>query len=360
MPRNSRTKRAEERAVNENDPYRRLSAAVGRDWPMLDRARADAAELRARIGGAVAGLLNAEDVSVVVFGSLARGELTSRSDTDWTLLVDSQASPEHAAVVHDVANAIARFEQKEPGREGTFGVLASSHELLHNIGGSADTNRNLTQRILLLLESAAMGPAEARSRVVNGVLSRYISEDPGWGTKTVTVPRFLLNDIARYWRTVAVDFAYKRRERNSEGWAIRTVKLRLSRKLTYASGLLACFSCASAPGASGSADRSLRVMDHLLKVLEMTPLERMAALLLDAGLAEPAGLMFDSYDSFLRMIDTPEVREELEALLPEDADRSDTFQRARVLGRVFQGALDEVFFGPRSPYLGLTHKYGVF
>lgn len=346
--------------LNENDPYRRLADAVGREWPALDRARDGTVDLRARISKAITVLLNAEDVSVVVFGSLARGEFTLGSDIDWTLLVDSQASPEHSAVVRDVAKMVALFEAKKHGREGTFGALASSHELLHNIGGSADTNRNLTQRILLLLESAAMGPDEARSRVVKGVLSRYISEDPGWETKSVTVPRFLLNDISRYWRTVAVDFAYKRRERNSEGWAIRTVKLRLSRKLTYASGLLACFSCAAAPGLAEADDRSLRVIDHLTRVMGLTPLERMATLLIEAGLAESAGRLFDSYDLFLQMMDTEEERKELENLLPEDAGKSEVFQRARVLGHDFQRALDEVFFDPKSGFAELTRKYGVF
>jgi hypothetical protein len=81
------------------------------------------------------------------------------------------------------------------------------------IGGDNDTNNNTTRRILLLLESQPIGDNKAHSRVMKGVLSRYILEDsrPKMPTKN-EIPRFLLNDIIRYWRTMAVDFGYKRRE----------------------------------------------------------------------------------------------------------------------------------------------------
>ena len=40
------------------------------------------------------------------------------------------------------------------------------------------------------------------------------------GSGPYHVPRFLLNDFARYWWTMAVDFAYKQRTRFGEGAAI--------------------------------------------------------------------------------------------------------------------------------------------
>src|SRR5262249_1368212 len=137
------------------------------------------------------------------------------SDIDWTLLVDGMVDLQHFDDMLEIQKYVADVEQRKPGREGTFGGLTISHDLIHKIGGEDDTNRNTTQRILLLLESRAIHRTAAYERVVKGVLSRYTHEDYGLlhSAGPYSVPRFLLNDIARYWRTVAVDFAYKQRER---------------------------------------------------------------------------------------------------------------------------------------------------
>jgi hypothetical protein len=91
--------------------------------------------------------------------------------------------------------------------------MAFSHELVHLIGGEADSNRNTTRRILLLLESRGMVDDDrVRDRVVRNILKRYLQEDLGyhafhdWKRR---VPRFLLNDIVRFWRTMTVDYATK-------------------------------------------------------------------------------------------------------------------------------------------------------
>ena len=338
-----------------------LAAAVGSNWEMIKKAGQEANSRKARLASSLAGLVSHEDMSVVVFGSLARNEVTSGSDTDWALLIDGQASSTHFEVAREISRTIEKLEQKSPGREGTFGGLAISHDILHRIGGGEDTNRNLTQRILLLLESEALGPSEAYGRVLRGVIERYITEDAGWNTKSVTVPRFLLNDIARYWRTVAVDFAYKRRERSAKGFALRTIKLRLSRKLTYASGLLACFGCASDAAVTDRQDRAHAAMDHLLSLTSLSPLERVAKALLDENLLEPAASLFDSYEQFLGMLDNEAVRKELDELTPEEAETNSNYEHAREIGHNFQAALDQIFFGDNGTSIPqLTQKYGVF
>jgi hypothetical protein len=171
------------------------------------------------------------DFSLVVFGSLARDEWTEKSDLDWGLLVDSQADPEHFPVALKIAKLFRDHELGEkPGRTGIFGKLIFSHELVHQIGGENDPNSNITRRLFLLLESRTIGSADAYRRVVRVILQRYFDQDSNLFDPEKAhfrVPRFLLNDIVRFWRTMAVDFAGKQRERGGEGWALRNIKLRM-------------------------------------------------------------------------------------------------------------------------------------
>jgi len=83
-----------------------------------------------------------EDTSLVVFGSLARGEWTSGSDLDWTYLIDGQANSDHPRIAQKI-NRLVRERFTGPGATGTFGNLAFSHELIHQIGGQ--TIRTRTQ-----------------------------------------------------------------------------------------------------------------------------------------------------------------------------------------------------------------------
>ncbi|HLE55539.1 MAG TPA: hypothetical protein VJB15_00505 [Rhodothermia bacterium] len=225
--------------------------------------------------------------------------------------------------------------------------MTFSHELIHNIGGEEDTNRNLTRRLLLLLESVVVGgESQAYDRVIRSVLRRYIPEvterESGAG---ISIPRFLLNDIARLWRTMAVDFATKQWERPGEKWGLRAVKLRFSRKLIFASGLLTCYRSGSKP---------------IEEFVRMTPLNILADSVSAYGVhSEISKELFDCYDEFVGVVSNSKLREELEKIRPDGEAASELFQRMRTLGHRFQDALDTVFFGHRE--IGdLTRKYGVF
>jgi predicted nucleotidyltransferase len=142
-------------------------------WPHIfaarSRAQAKKTELRPRLVG-----MDSEDTSIVVFGSLARDEFTEGSDIDWTFLIDGLADPKHFNLQRSVEAVINEGAAKPVGREGTFGGMAFSHEIVHQIGGQEDTNRNTTRRVLLLLESEPIGRPDAYKRVVTNLLKQYI------------------------------------------------------------------------------------------------------------------------------------------------------------------------------------------
>lgn len=191
-----------------------LEDRLGEKWQNINSSREKALKMRAQLQSElqsdVAGF-DSEDTSIVIFGSLARNEFTEGSDVDWMLLIDGSADPKHLEIEQKIKQVVDTTTKKPPGRESIFGNMAFSHEIIHQIGGEDDTNRNTTRRILLLLESDVVGRSEAYERVLRTVLQRYIREDVGFcrGSARYQIPHFLLNDFARYWRTMAVDFAYK-------------------------------------------------------------------------------------------------------------------------------------------------------
>jgi len=310
-----------------------------------------------------------EDTSLVVFGSLAREEWTSKSDLDWTYLIDGGANSDHLKISQEIQKHLKEAGYVEPGPTGIFGNMAFSHDIIHQIGGQFDTNKNTTQRILLLLESSPIGRrTEAYERVIRAVINRYLEEDVHPLTrdcKSYRVPRFLLNDIVRFWRTMAVDFASKQRDRAGEGWGLRNAKLRMSRKLIFASGLLVCFSATLDTDLNGqiSTDKDaikLKLVNHIRDRVRMTPLEILAKSIELYGVPDTTGKqLFGAYAEFLDLLNDQESRNALKGLHASDSRTNATFRRVRDMSRVFENALDHIFFvNPRvAP---LTRKYGVF
>ncbi|MEM7048692.1 MAG: nucleotidyltransferase domain-containing protein [Acidobacteriota bacterium] len=350
-----------------HDPIARLAAELGESWPHLKAGQERAQAKRRELDSALTDCTSSE-ASIVVFGSLARDEFSAGSDIDWTLLVDGPADPRHLERAQSVDRHVRRIEQRKPGREGTFGSMAFSHDLVHQIGGEDDTNSNTTRRILLLLESAAIGRPQAWERVVHHVLRRYLAEDRGlwFGSRRTRMPRFLLNDIVRYWRTMTVDFAYKQRSRAGEGWALRNIKLRTSRKLIFVAGLLTAFCCETglAPDEKeeifGQHDVD-RLTEHFRRTVGQTPLEMLATAFQPHGdLADAARQVFGAYDRFLGLLADDDARRRLSDLTFDDLGEDELFHHASRTCYELQEGLDQLFLTPGAPLFDLTVKFGVF
>ncbi len=346
-----------------------LGVRVGRSWTSIDKARENTFQRREELERCFLGH-NSPDTTLVAFGSVAREEVTASSDLDWVLLVDGQSVPEHKYQEREIASTLLANGFIEPGRSGVFGRMVGSHELVHNIGGEDDLNSNTTRRVLLLLESYPVGNREAYDRVRRQIVRRYLEDDRGLthASSDVRIPRFLLNDLTRYWRTVTVDFVYKQRAENDKKWALRNAKLRMSRKLIFAAGLALVFSCHLDPLAE-DARRSLKeqrdvslLTAYLERQFTLPPLETIAKLCWILKVSDATiCAIFDNYDRFLEVLNDPERRADLErAHSHDDLRDSPAWNEVRKMSRPFHDGLVNLFLNEAEGLKRLTTDYGVF
>lgn len=272
-------------------------AALGIDLPALAQAAGRSRELIARAGRDLNAALpvpadRALPLDVVLLGSAARHELTGESDFDFLVIAHGIpgliADPETGQPVHatrKLAAAVQDVQTREeiegPGVTGIFGQIVSAPDLIERIGLEKDTNETHTQRILLLEESVSIYQPPLREELVRAMLERYL--DDYRAEPKVGVPRFLLNDVERYWRTICVDYQAKhwgklplrfRVELDPDAkfdWGLRYFKLLISRKLTFVGTVTSLLLC-------GLLEVEQPDVDFLFDQFEMPPLARIAQL----------------------------------------------------------------------------------
>jgi predicted nucleotidyltransferase len=351
-------------ATTARDAIQSLQAQLGEEWPSIVAARAEAREHADRLRRRIAELKPPSNTSIVAFGSLAREEWTTASDIDWTLMVDGPSDMHHFTVTNSVADMLKREKYGEPGQTGAFGQMSSSHELVHHIGGSEDTNHNMTRRILLLLESTALSDDSTHERVIRAVLERYIAGDPSTTlSSNFHVPLFLFNDVVRFWRTMTVDYVAKKWRRFNAGWALRNIKLRMSRKLLFAKGMLICFLCdqqfAGIPSSSDRGTVDAELLNLAMRLSRRTAIDLLADTLEVYAKPEVSARVMGSYNNFIATLDDVNKRHRLETL---DVDRADDplFEEQRRNTGVFRDGLQSLFFESNEQLTKLTKRYGVF
>lgn len=322
-------------------PLEELAGRSADGFPHLLAARERTARELAGARERLAGLAIDDDVCVVLFGSWGRAELTAGSDDDWLVL---GAGARRDAVRPD-ADAVAGVLGRAPGQQAIFGEVAFADELAGRIGLDEDTNRNLTRRMLLMLESVAVAGAPVHRAAREHVLDGYLRGD----VKDHRPPRFFLNDVIRYWRTITVDFVGKERAGGGEKGALRNLKLRLNRKVLFAGGLLPLLLCHRL--------RAEAIGPELLRQFDRPASDRLAEVFLeydvDAGVRA-----LSAYDRWLGMLDDDDVRAELAALTRDEGDRNRAFRTARRHADELQNGLLALLF--ETPLLPLVREYGVF
>lgn len=324
----------------------RLAEATGVEFPALVKARRCSTESLADWRRQLAALPRDEDVAVVLMGSRGRLEATEGSDDDFMCLVDGEERPEAEVrpTIREIWGALGGGGNP-PGSEDIFGVPAFSRRLT-TIGLEDDGNRNLTRRILLLLESRSALGDEVFERVKDDVLAAYLQ-----GLKRDYLPpRFLLNDVIRYWRTIAVDFEAKHRNRRGLEWGLRNAKLRASRPMLFAAGMLPVLECHRL--------RFAEFAPFLAEQFEAVPADRIAACFLRHERQDAGARALAAYDGFVAMLDDGAARSELEDLAVADRDRSAAFHEAKRLGTEIRNALLSLFLDTPALY-PLVREYAI-
>ncbi len=306
-----------------------LAEATGEGFGPILRARertaAGLAERRARLDR----VRLDPDAAVVLLGSWGRHEVTSASDDDAIVLFCGERRDFTRPGPGEVAAVLGG---PAPGPEGLFGATAWLADLTDRVGLDGDTNVNLTRRMLFLLESVAVAGDQAHARARRELLGLYLAPHE----RDYRPPRFFLNDLVRYWRTIAVDFEGKHRARAGEGWGLRHAKLRFSRKALFAGGLLPVLECHTLPADAMSAFLGGRLAEP--------PLDRIAAAFLTHGMPDAGARALRAYGDFLQLLDDPRQRGELSRLSEADADGSEVFARVRERGDELQAALLALLF----------------
>ncbi|WP_320670827.1 hypothetical protein [Patulibacter defluvii] len=282
--------------------------------------------------------------SIVLMGSWGRRERTVGSDDDFLVLVAGDERPGARPALADLEGVLGAGEAK-PGTQEIFGTQVFVEPLASNIGLEDDSNSNLTRRMLLLLESLpVLGPEayrEAFARVIDGYLAGQ--------AKDYRPPRFLLNDLIRYWRTICVDFAGKARA-DERKWGLRNAKLRLNRKLLFAGGLVPVLLCHE--------HRRSEQREVLIDQLQAPPTDRLAQAFLRFDAADAGVRALGAYDRWIGLLDDQTVRDHLTGLTRDAAAEDPLFRDVRRMAKEFeQGLLALLFETPLSP---LVREFGVF
>lgn len=322
------------------------------------RAFVQEAKQKLRRAGHEAGLdLDALPLDVVAFGSYAREEASRESDFDYLVIAYGLCDQPRATrvllkqadllrqlpllhaerargVLYQEGDAVRHKEIAGPGNTGMFGRVVSAPDLVERIGLEQDTNQSQTIRMLLLEESKSLLRDDLHEALIRVIIRRYLYEHSEPRNRP---PRFLLNDVLRYWRTVAVDYAAKRYEQLNPEWGLRYLKLILGRKLTYAGTLVSLLSC----GANRTADEN-----YLYQQLTMPPLARLSQLhrvISEEAQRDALRTVLLSADWFNDRLGDADFRTTVKRV--EDKDSTvPAFLEAVERARILQRSLEVLFF----------------
>lgn len=288
----------------------------------IQKSKIYSEDLVSQLRGALAQISLDDNLAVVIVGSLARREASEQSDLDYFIVYNAVVEPEGA--LDAIKGAVEALGLTPPSADGAFAKIVSSEEFLSTIGGTEESNRDLTRRMLFLLESDWIYGELMYNSLLDAVIQRYIRD----GITQHQLARFFLNDLIRYYRTICVDFEYKTLD-CGKSWGDRNIKLMFSRKLLYFSGVMA-----AAETVQSSCDYKRK---ELRRLLLMAPIDRIVDVC-----GHDAERVMKRYDAFLGWMSDSVLRSRLKSTTADRHSHTDEFRAMKNSGHHFSWELESL------------------
>jgi hypothetical protein len=237
----------------------------------------------------------------VAVGSVGRDEALQSSDLDFIPVASSAAS----------LSAYEKYDQKlrayigeklsikvSAGSDLTAPTTINDLTSAECIGGERDSSGSLTKRILILTEAIQIYGTLSIFEVRKKLLEAYTSSPRTSGPHVLA----LCNDVARYFRTLCVEYKAKIDDENKD-WGTRNLKLRHSRKLWYFSLIIGVSALVQQfPGGR------LNYKEAVLDALGYPPILRLLRSLPSDEHSARVGGILDHYAWFLLFMESNENR----------------------------------------------------
>jgi hypothetical protein len=213
------------------------------------------------------------DLCIYATGSFGRREAGRYSDLDLFFVLDDKGDSKASIgkltktlIDADLIRVCRALGYEDPSKDGEYLTIHTITNLAKKIGDQHEDSENLfTARMLLFLESAPLYNDEVYKKAINACRDEYF-RDHGDHAENFK-PLFLVNDIARFWKTLCLNYEAARTHATDEDkpkHRLKNLKLKHSRMMTCYS-MLACL-CDRQEGDAPA---------KLSRLVDMTPVARL-------------------------------------------------------------------------------------
>ena len=207
-----------------------------------------------------------KSICIYVCGSLGRLEMTETTDLDLFFVTMDEKKQQYNANLDkylffaELYRINNNLGYDKPSKKGMFWDFISKKNLLDIGSREEDFNNSFTARMLLILESKPVYNKSAYNRLIKETVDKYFIDYSDYSDEFY--PLFLINDIERYWRTVALNYEHRRDvndDVNKKYWT--RLKLKYARLVTCYSMIACLFKKDITP-------------EYVIDCINMTPFER--------------------------------------------------------------------------------------